>query len=87
MNGINPNDAVHVLPWKRLYEAAMLELEPTKTIERIAEARSAIVARINDRISHPSNREKLALRNALESLTVLRTIAERKMRQQQNTGT
>jgi hypothetical protein len=34
---------VHAPQWKRLYKAAIFELDPAKSIQRIAEARSAVL--------------------------------------------
>ena len=78
-------DAWH---WKRLYEAAMLEVGGTKSLQRIAEARNAVLDRIKaERLPKPSDGEQFALRSALAALTVLRRIAERKIGEQKNTGT
>jgi hypothetical protein len=53
------------------------EPDPAKLLQRIAEARSAVLDRIEDGFSKPSDGEQLAQRDALETLTTLRKIAER----------
>ncbi len=63
--------------WKQLCQAALFELDPARLLLRIAEARSAILDQIEDGFSKPSNAKQVALRNALEALKTLRTIAER----------
>jgi hypothetical protein len=56
-------------------------------LQRIAEARSAVLDRIEDGFSKPSDGEQLALRDALETLGTLRKIAERDTVEQKKTGT
>jgi hypothetical protein len=68
---------VHTPQWKQRYQAAILEPDPAKLLQRIAEARSAVLDRIEDGFSKPSDGEQLAQRDALETLTTLRKIAER----------
>jgi hypothetical protein len=63
--------------WKQRYRAAILESDPAKLLQRIAEARSAVLDRIEDGFSKPSDGEQLAQRDALETLSTLRKIAER----------
>ena len=86
MSDIIPNDAAHAQEWRRRYQAAIMELDPAKSLQRIAEARSTIVDQIEDSFSKPSDTEQVALCNALEMLTTLRTIAEREI-SEQRTGT
>ena len=81
------DDAAHASQWRALYQTAMLELDPAKSLQLIAEARSALLDRIEDGLSKPSNREGGALRDALHMLTTLRTIAERDICEQRKTGT
>src|SRR5438552_18501043 len=76
----NINDATHP-EWRQLCQAAFFELDPVKLLERIAEARSAVLDRIEDRLSKPINGEQYALRNALETLSTLRELAERDIRE------
>lgn len=63
--------------WKRLYEAAILELDPAKLLERIAVAQSAVLDQMEDGFSKPSDSQQLVLHDALHMLSTLRTIAER----------
>ena len=78
---------VHAPQWKRLYKAAIFELDPAKSIRRVAEARSAVLDRIEDGFSKTSEGEAFALGNALHMLTTLRHIAEREIGEQKRTGT
>jgi hypothetical protein len=80
------NDA-HALQWKRLYQAAIFELDPAKSIRRIAEARSAVLDRIEEGFSKTSEGETFALGNALHMLSALRHIAEREIGEQKRIGT
>jgi hypothetical protein len=63
--------------WKRLYEAAILELDSAKLLQRIAVAQSAILDQIEDGFSKPSDGQQHAPRDALHMLSTLRTIGER----------
>jgi hypothetical protein len=58
--------------WHRLYESAMLELDDTKMLSRIAEARTAILDR------NSSSQERRAINEALQALRVLETVARKK---------
>ena len=69
--------APHAPQWKRLYEAAILELDPAKLLQRIAVAQSAVIDQIEDAFSKPSDGPQHAQRDALHMLSNLRTIAER----------
>ena len=81
------NDA-HAPQWKRLYKAAIFELDPAKSIQRIAEARSAVLDQIEEGFSKTSEEgETFALGNALHMLGALRHIAEREIGEQKRTGT
>jgi hypothetical protein len=71
--------APHAPQWKRLYEAAILELDPARLLERIAVAQSAVLHQMEDGFSKPSDRQQLALHDALHMLSTLRRIAERDM--------
>jgi len=86
VSDIVPNDAAHAQEWRRRYQAAIKELDPAKLLKRIAEARRTILDKIEDSFSKPSDPEQVALCNALEMLTTLRTIAEREI-SEQRTGT
>ena len=72
--GIISNDAPYFPHWKQLCLAAVSELDAEKLPQRLADARSAVLDRIEDNFSKPSNDEQFALRNALEVLAALRTI-------------
>jgi hypothetical protein len=60
--------------WLRLCHYALCERDPFKLVERINEARSAVV----DHLAFPNlpNAEHTALQEALETLVALREIAE-----------
>jgi hypothetical protein len=55
------NDAAHS-EWRQLCQAAFLELDPTKLLERTAAARSAVLDRFKANFSKPDNSEQYALR-------------------------
>ncbi len=74
---ININHAPCPPHWKQLYEAAILELDSAKLLQRIAVAQSAILDQAEDGFSKPSDGQQRALRDALHMLNTLRTIAER----------
>ena len=80
------NDA-HAPQWKQLYKAAIFELDPAKSIQRIAEARSAVLDRIEEGVSKTSEGEAFTLGYALHMLTTLRHIAEGEIGEQKKTGT
>ena len=71
---------VNAPQWRELYRVALLELDPTKSPKLIAEARSAILDKIEDGFSKP-NPEQVALGDALAMLSRLRTIVEREISQ------
>jgi hypothetical protein len=60
----NTNDANHS-EWRQLCQAAFLEFDAVKLLERTAEARSAVLDQIEDVLSEPIYSEQSALRNAL----------------------
>ena len=76
----------HAPQWKRLYEAAILELDPAKLLRRIAVAQSAVLDQIEDGVSKALDGQQLALRDALHMLSTLWTIAERDIGEQKKTG-
>ena len=55
----------------------MLELDPTKLLERIAQARIVILKQLED--SRERSEEQLAMRNALGLMRTLREITEREI--------
>lgn len=83
MGDMMRNYAAH--EWRQLCQAAFFELEPVKLLERIAQARSAVLDRIEDSLSKPIDGERYELRNALETLSTLRELAERDIDQLKKT--
>jgi hypothetical protein len=79
VSDIIPSAAAHAQEWRRRYQAAIIELNPAKSLQRIAEARSTIVDKIEDSFSKPSDPEQVALCNALERLTRLRRLRSAKL--------
>ena len=76
MSDIIGNDAAHS-EWRQRCQAALLELDPARLIQRIAEARSAVLDRIEDGFSKSPHGEQLELRDALQTLNSLKRVAER----------
>ena len=76
MSDIIGNDAAHP-EWRQLCQAAILELDPARLIQRIAEARSAVLDLIEDGFSKSPHGEQLELRDALQTLSSLQRVAER----------
>jgi hypothetical protein len=72
----SPNTS-EVSQWKRLYECALLELDPNKLPERIAEARRSILDRAEEVLTRPPDEERKALNGALSALRLLETVAAR----------
>ena len=65
--------------WKTLYQLAVMELDPTQIVGRIAEARNAILNRIEETITKPGEyNERQALSDALNGLRVLRQEQEQR---------
>ena len=62
--------------WKKPYEAAILELDPTKLQQRISEAHEAILDRLEQLLTRPSDSEQHALNDALRNLRILRKMFE-----------
>jgi hypothetical protein len=61
--------------WKRLYEAALLEINPLHVPEAIAVARRAIFDRANEIMTAPAKQERIALDSALRILQTLEQVA------------
>jgi len=59
--------------WRILYEAAILELDKSKIVDRIAEAECAILDRLEE-LNHSDGSESEALMNALNAIHDLRKI-------------
>jgi hypothetical protein len=64
--------------WHRLYDSAILELDDTKMLSRIAEARTAILDRAEDILTNSSSQERRAINEALHALRVLEAVARKK---------
>jgi phage gp37-like protein len=74
--------------WRKLCEAAVLELDHAKLPGRIAEARVAVLDRIEKGFPDLPSGERLALHDALDMLLILQDIAKRDGgTRQQKTGT
>jgi hypothetical protein len=76
MSDIIGNDAAHP-EWRQLCQAALLELDRARLVQRIAEARNAVLDRIEDGFSKSPHGEQLELRDALQTLSSLQRVAER----------
>jgi hypothetical protein len=85
MGDITSIHAPHAPLWKRLYEAAILELDPAKLLQRIAVAQSAVINQMEDGLSKPSDRQQLVLHDALHMLRTLRELADRDISERKNT--
>jgi hypothetical protein len=72
----NTNDATHP-EWRQLCQAALFETNPVKLLDRIADARNAVLDRIEDGFTKSQDGEQVALREALATLDSLRRITER----------
>ncbi len=77
------NDGVpHPPDWQELYTFAVIEPNPVKLPRRIADARNAILDRIQDTITKPSHyNERQQLNDALNGLRVLQHEYERRVQQ------
>jgi hypothetical protein len=64
--------------WIPLYEMAMLETDPGKLPQRITTARSAILDRIEESLTHPLPGEQRAMDDALRNLRRLAQISSPK---------
>jgi hypothetical protein len=63
--------------WRELCQAALVEIDPVKLLERIAHARRVIFERLEDGYKKPPTSEQIALLDALSTLDSLRRITER----------
>ena len=81
---MSDNDA-HAPQWKRLYKAAIFELDPAKSIQRIAEARSAVLDRIEEGFSKASEGEA-SLGYALHMLTTCGILQSAKLASKKRLG-
>jgi len=64
------------LQWKQPYEAAILELDSTRLQQRISEATEAILDRMEQLLTRPSDSEQRVLNDALRNLRILRKLSE-----------
>jgi len=64
--------------WKEYYESAILEPDYGRLAQRIADARSAILDRAEEILTHPSGEERRLLNSALRTLSVLEESAHRR---------
>ena len=76
----------HPLPqrsdrWKAAYDGAIADSEYSVSLDRIADARNAILDRAEEILTHPSTEERRALTHALRTLRLLEetAIRERKV--------
>lgn len=65
--------------WKELYQLAILEPDPAKLPQRIADARIAVLNRIADTLTNPGLGEQQLLNDALNGLHVLRQEFDRRL--------
>lgn len=65
--------------WKQLYQLAFVELDPVKLPQRIADAHTAILNRIEDTLKNPGLGEQQMLNDALNGLRVLRQEYDRRL--------
>ena len=86
MSAIVANDPAQPR-WRQLCEAAVVELDPERLLKRIAEARTAVLEEMEDRLLGSSQAEGLALHDARDMLLILHDIARRDISEQQRTGT
>jgi hypothetical protein len=63
--------------WKRLFEAAMLELDLASVPKKIEQAKAAIALRASEVQMHEVPEEQLALQDALNALNDLARMLER----------
>jgi hypothetical protein len=75
------NNAAH---WRQCCQAAFFELDPIKLLDRIAEARSAILCRLGSQ-QRLADEEVRALGNASDTLNTLQELAERDLGDQKKT--
>jgi len=63
--------------WQEFYQAALLELDNGKMVQRISEARHAILDRAEEILTSSPSDERGALNDALQALRVLEQVAAR----------
>jgi hypothetical protein len=73
--------------WQETYHDALLELNPQKLVQRVNEAETAILSRLQEiRIGSDSRMEAQAIEDALNGLRVLKNETV-KFKRSQNAGT
>jgi hypothetical protein len=70
-SGLLPRSTDLDARWKRLYAAAVLELNDAKLPSRIAKARAAMRERADDSLTSPSDEERRTLNDGFHILRVL----------------
>lgn len=73
--------------WRRLCETAVVELDSDKLPKRSAEARAAVLDRIESGLPNLSEGTRLALHDVLDLLSVPQDIAHRDIGERQMTDT
>lgn len=63
--------------WKAVYEGALSDSEHSVRLDRIADARNAILDRVEEVLTHSSSEERRALSHALRTLKLLEESAIR----------
>ena len=63
--------------WKAVYEGAISDAEYSVSLDRIADARAAILDRAEEILTQPSTDERRALNHALRTLRLLEETAIR----------
>ena len=77
---------VHYPEWQKTYHDALLEPNPQKLVQRVNEAETAILSRLQEIRIGPDNRmEAHAIEDALTGLRVLKNETA-KFKRSQNTG-
>jgi hypothetical protein len=71
---------MHSQEWQDLYQLAISEQNTARLPQRIADARGAILDRIEERITRPDSDERRMLNDALNGLRGLQLECERRVR-------
>ncbi len=72
--------------WQKIYHDALLELNPQKLVQRVSEAETAILSRLQEiRIGSDSRMEAQAIEDALNGLRILKNETV-KFKRSQNAG-
>jgi hypothetical protein len=77
MEGVSCRRNNDLPAWKQLYQSAILELDSSRLLMRIAEARRAIEQRTEETLTLSLFAEHRALNKALVTLQILEEVAER----------